>query len=429
MATKDTSEPAAGHLDAVRVAELKRVKLLATLVLVGTLTLFVIARALLPLHPAFGFVAAFAEAATIGGLADWYAVVALFRKPLGLPIPHTAIIPANKDRIADKLGEFIETNFLEAGPVEAKLREVDFASFIADWLSDRKRSTDLARFVLRLLPEALAAGETSGLTAFVTRRIVAQLQSIDLAPLITAALRGFVQQGRHRILFDDLLRGLHDALTRPETIAAIRDKVRDELPTLLRLYRADAFLVKKIVASATTFFEEVQSDASHPFRGEFDRMILSLVDQLETRPAYADRIAGLKRDLLARRELGELGRQFWSNTKTFIARSADGESTVLQNHLAHLFVEAGQALAVDQEMRAEINQGLVVVLRSLIAEQKSGVSAFIADQVKSWDMTQLIQLIETNVGKDLQYIRFNGSLIGGLAGLALHGAEVMLRLS
>jgi uncharacterized membrane-anchored protein YjiN (DUF445 family) len=230
-------------------------------------------------------------------------------------------------------------------------------------------------------------------------------------------------------LFDDLLRGLHDALTRPDTIAAIRDKVRDELPTLLRLYRADAFLVKKIVASATTFFEEVQSDPSHPFRGEFDRMILSLVDQLETRPAYADRIAGLKRDLLARRELGELGRQFWSNTKTFIARSADGESTVLQNHLAHLFVEAGQALAVDQEMRAEINQGLVVVLRSLIAEQKSGVSAFIADQVKSWDMTQLIQLIETNVGKDLQYIRFNGSLIGGLAGLALHGAEVMLRLS
>jgi uncharacterized membrane-anchored protein YjiN (DUF445 family) len=115
---------------------------------------------LLPVHPAFGFVAAFAEAATIGGLADWYAVVALFRRPLGLPIPHTAIIQSNQHRIADKLGEFIEVHFLEAAPVEAKLRQIDFGSFIADWLRDRKRSEDLARFALRLLPEAVSATET-----------------------------------------------------------------------------------------------------------------------------------------------------------------------------------------------------------------------------------------------------------------------------
>ena len=107
------------------------------------------------MHPAFGFVAAFAEAATIGGLADWYAVVALFKRPLGLPIPHTAIIQSNQHRIADKLGEFIEVHFLEAAPVEAKLRQIDFGSFIADWLRDRKRSDDLARFALRLLPEAV----------------------------------------------------------------------------------------------------------------------------------------------------------------------------------------------------------------------------------------------------------------------------------
>jgi uncharacterized membrane-anchored protein YjiN (DUF445 family) len=123
--------------DAARAAELRRVKALATVVLAGTLALFVTAKALLPLHPIFGFVAAFAEAATIGGLADWYAVVALFRRPLGLPIPHTAIIQSNQHRIADKLGEFIELHFLEAAPVEAKLRQIDFASFIAEWLRDR----------------------------------------------------------------------------------------------------------------------------------------------------------------------------------------------------------------------------------------------------------------------------------------------------
>ena len=414
--------------DAARAAELGRVKALATLVLTGTLALFVMAKLLLPVHPAFGFVAAFAEAATIGGLADWYAVVALFKRPLGLPIPHTAIIQSNQHRIADKLGEFIEVHFLEAAPVEARLRQVDFGSFIADWLRDRKRSTDLARFALRLLPEAVSATEASGLMNFVTRRITTQLQSIDLAPLAAGTLHAFVAEGRHQGLLDDLLRAVHETMTQPQTMAMIREKIRAELPTLLKLYRTDKFLLNKIVASATAFFEEVRSDPNHPFRGEFDRMVLSFVDRLGSDPVYAERIDGLKRDLLARPELAELARNIWSNTRSFIERSASGETQVLQHHLTGMFVAAGEALAGDLELRTEINQGLVAVFRSFIAEQKSGVSSFISDQVKAWDMGQLISLIEINIGRDLQYIRFNGSLIGGLAGLALYTAEVLLRL-
>jgi uncharacterized membrane-anchored protein YjiN (DUF445 family) len=414
--------------DAQRAAELRRVKALATLVLASTLALFVVAKWLLNVHPVFGFIAAFAEAATIGGLADWYAVVALFKRPLGLPIPHTAIIRSNQARIGDKLGEFIEVHFLESGPVEAKLKEIDFGSFIADWLRDRKRSDDLARFALRLLPEAFAATENSGLMTFIIRRLSTQLQSIDLAPLAAGTLRGFVQEGRHQVLFDDLLRVMHDTLTQKETMAMIREKVRAELPTLLRLYRADKFLVNKIVASATAFVEEVRSDPKHPFRGEFDRMVLSFVDRLGTDQTYIDRIDGLKRDLLARPELADLARTVWANTRSFIERSASGETQVLQHHLAGMFVAAGEALAGDPELRGEINKGLVAVLRSFIADQKSGVSTFISDQVKSWNMTQLISLIEINIGRDLQYIRFNGSLIGGLAGLALYTGEFLLRL-
>jgi uncharacterized membrane-anchored protein YjiN (DUF445 family) len=414
--------------DAARAAELRRVKLLATLVLAATFVIFLAARALLPVHPAFGFIAAFAEAATIGGLADWYAVVALFKRPLGLPIPHTAIIQSNQQRIADKLGEFIEVHFLESAPVEAKLRQIDFGAFIADWLRDRKRSEDLARFALRLLPEAIAATENSGLMTFVSRRITAQLMAIDLAPLAAGTLRAFVKEGRHRGLLDDLLRGVHETMTRAETMAMIREKIRAELPTLLKLYRADKFLVNKIVASASAFFEEVRNDPSHPFRGEFDRMVLTFVDKLGSDRAYADRIDGLKRDLLARPELGDLARNIWSNTRSFIERSASGETQVLQHHLTRMFMEAGEALAGDSELGAEINQGLVAVLRSFIADQKSGVSSFISDQVKGWDMGQLISLIEINIGKDLQYIRFNGSLIGGLAGLSLYTIEFLLRL-
>ena len=125
---------------------------------------------------------------------------------------------------------------------------------------------------------------------------------------------------------------------------------------------------------------------------------------------------------------GELGRNIWSNARAYLERSASGETQVLQQHLAGMFVRAGEALAGDAELRGEINQGLVAVLRSFIADQKSGVSSFISDQVKAWDMGQLIALIEVNIGRDLQYIRFNGSLIGGLAGLGLYTAEVLLRL-
>jgi uncharacterized membrane-anchored protein YjiN (DUF445 family) len=414
--------------DAERAAELRRVKALATLVLASTLLLFIVAKWLLSVHPVFGFIAAFAEAATIGGLADWYAVVALFKRPLGLPIPHTAIIQSNQARIADKLGEFIQVHFLEAGPVEAKLHEIDFGSFVADWLRDRKRSDDLARFALRLLPEAVSATESSGLMTFIIRRMSSQLQAIDLAPLAAGTLRGFVAEGRHQILFDDLLRVMHETLNQKETMAMIREKVRAELPTLLRLYRADKFLVNKIVSSATAFFNEVRSDPKHPFRGEFDRMVLSFVDRLGTDQAYIDRIDVLKRDLLARPELADLARTVWSNTRSFIERSASGETQVLQHHLAGMFVSAGDALAGDVELRGEINKGLVTVLRSFVADQKSGVSTFISDQVKAWDMAQLISLIEINIGRDLQYIRFNGSLIGGLAGLALYSVEFLLRL-
>jgi uncharacterized membrane-anchored protein YjiN (DUF445 family) len=418
----------AAPADAARATELRRVKWLATAVLAATFVLFLVSKALLPLHPVFGFIAAFAEAATIGGLADWYAVVALFKRPLGLPIPHTAIIQSNHKRIAEKLGEFIEKNFLEAGPVEAKLRQIDFAIFISDWLRDPKRSADLARFVLRLLPEALSATETSGLVKFIVRRVTARLLSIDLAPLIAGSARAFVQEGRHEGVLEDILRIMHQMLTQKETMTIIRDKVRAEMPTLLKLYRADKFVVNRIIASATKFFEEVRNDPKHPFRGEFERMLMSFVERLGSDRAFADRINGLKRDLLARPELEALARNIWANARSFVERSASGETQLLQQLLAKMFKESGEALAADAELRAEINQGLVAILRTVVAEQKSGVSIFIADQMKAWDMQQLISLIEINVGKDLQYIRFNGSLIGGLAGLTLYTLEYLLRL-
>ena len=418
--------PSLAAIDVQRAAELRRVKTLANAVLAGSLVVLLFARTMIGWHPAFGFVAAFAEAAAIGGLADWYAVVALFRHPLGLPIPHTAIIPSNQRRIGERLGEFIELHFLDAVAVRAKLNQTDFASFIANWLTDRTRSSRLASLVQRLLPGILGVAESSGLTSLVVRRIQKELNSIDLAPIAAGALRSFISEGRHQRLLEDLMAYVNEVLNKPDTLAAMRERIRTELPILLRLYQADVFLLKRIAASATAFFEDVRINTNHPVRSEFDRLAVSLIERLEGEPAFAARLAAVQHEVLSRPELGGLVAAFWSKVKNFVD-GATGKTVTLERLLAALLTEIGVQLAADTAMRDQINRPMVNIATSMIAEHKTGISSFIADQVKAWDTGQLVNLIENNVGKDLQYIRFNGALIGGLAGLFLYSAEALLR--
>ena len=418
-----TAIDAGAFEDAAKRASLRRTKAIATAALVACVAVFLGARALQTTWPAFAYVAAFAEAAAIGGLADWYAVVALFRRPLGLPIPHTAIIPANKDRIADNLGRFIETNFLAPGPVRAKLAEVDFAQLMADWLADEKRSRALSGFVARLVPQAVGALERSGLRDFVSRRIGEQLEKVEIAPLAADLLGTLTADRRHQQLLDELLRLVDGLLNDEETLAAMRDRIRRELPTLANLFKADAYLLKKIVASAGSLAGDVRADPDHPLRLEFDGFVDGFIRQLRTSPAYAARAEQLKRDLLARPQVRRLAGDFWSSLRAYVEQDINAENSVLRRHLAASFVEIGRQLARDPAIRGDMNQGFVVAFAAFVEQQKSGVSAFIADQVKGWDMVQLTRLVELNIGRDLQYIRFNGMLIGGLAGLALHIME------
>jgi len=414
--------------DAERGRSLRRIKLAATLLLVATAALFIVARHLEPLHWAWGYVAAFAAAATVGGLADWYAIVALFRRPLGLPIPHTAIVPRNHHRIAENLGEFIETNFLAPEPVEARLREVDFASLVADWLSDRERSAALAGFMVRLVPQALAAVEQSGLKGFLGKRAMAELERIELAPLAAGLLSAVTEKGRHQRLLDELLVALEKVLANEETLAALREKIRHELPALFNLYRADAYLLRKIVASTSAFIKDARGDANHPLRQEFNSFVANFIERLRTSKAFARRAESLKRDLLARREIATMAEGAWESVRAFLERDARADDSQVRRQLEVMLVDVGSQLARDPAIRAEINRGMVRVLADFVQSQKSGVGRFIADQVKSWDIDVLIGRIELTVGRDLQYIRFNGAMIGGLAGLALHALEQGLKL-
>lgn len=406
-----------------RARALSRVKWAATLLLVGTAALFGVARWLESTHWAWGYVAAFAAAATVGGLADWYAVVALFRRPLGLPIPHTAIIPRNHLRIADNLGSFIETNFLAREAVDEKLAEVDFAAQIAEWLSDRTRSAALARFVVGLLPQTLAAMDQSGLRRFMGERVRGELQRLELAPLAANLLSALKASGRHQRLLNELLAALDKVLADPATLEALREKIRKELPALFNLYKADAYLLRKIVASTVSFIEEAKVQPDHPLRREFDRFIAGFADRLRQSPDYARRLEAAKQDLLARPEVANLADRAWDGVRSWLERDLASDDSQVRRHLETMLVDVGRQLAEDAAIRAEINRGVVRLLGDFVQAQKSGVGRFIADQVKGWDIDMLIGRIELTVGRDLQYIRFNGALIGGLTGLVLHGLE------
>jgi uncharacterized membrane-anchored protein YjiN (DUF445 family) len=412
-----------------KLSALRRIKFLAAAALALCVLVFALAKSFQGNHPWLGFVAAFAEAAIIGGLADWYAVVALFRRPLGLPIPHTAIIPENQNRIADNLGRFIEANFLAPEPVREKLAEVDFAALVADWLADGDRAAGLSRFVARLVPRTLAAVEQSGLRDFLTSRMLEQIEKVPLAPLAAELLSALTDDRRHQKLFDELTRVVGRFLNDEQALATMREKIREELPSLFNLFRADAYLLKKIVASAGSLLEEVRADPEHPMRAEFDRFALGFVERLRTSRQYARRAEKLKRDFLGRPEVKSLAGDMWTSLRLFIEQDANAPSSMIREHLANMFVEVGRHLADDAQIRADMNQGFVVALASFVESQKSGVSKFIADQVKRWDLAQLTRLIEMNIGKDLQYIRFNGMVIGGLAGLALYTAERLVLIN
>ncbi|RUU13306.1 DUF445 domain-containing protein [Mesorhizobium sp. M7A.T.Ca.TU.009.01.3.2] len=406
-----------------KLSALRRTKFLAAAALALCVLVFALAKSFERTYPWLGFVAAFAEAATIGGLADWYAVVALFRPPLGLPIPHTAIIPENQNRIADNLGRFIEVNFLAPEPVREKLAEVDFSALVADWLADTERAAGLSRFVVRLVPQTLAAVEQSGLRGFVTSRMLEQIEKVPLAPLAAELLSALTDDRRHQKLFDEFTKVIGRFLNDEQALATMREKIREELPSLFNLFRADAYLLKKIVASAGSLLDEVRADPDHPMRAEFDRFAQGFVEKLRTSKQYAKRAEKLKRDFLARPEVKGLAGEMWASLSQFIEQDAKAPNSVVRAHLANMFVEVGRHLAGDAQIRADMNQGFVVALASFVDSQKAGVSTFIADQVKRWDLAQLTRLIEMNIGRDLQYIRFNGMIIGGLAGVVLYVAE------
>lgn len=425
----DTLPPASPVLqprkdEAVRRAELAAMKRVATGLLAVALLVFIATLVLEPAHPWLGFVRATAEASVVGGLADWFAVTALFRKPLGLPIPHTAIIPTQKDRIGKILGGFVQNHFLNRDVLAARLTSMRLAERGARWLSDPVHGTALARHAAVGLAKAVQSLPEGDISNMIRQSALTKLQSVQLAPMLSRLLSVVATDDRHQVLLDEALALVLNALEKNRE--ELRERIREESPWWVPA-PMDAAFHKRILAAATRLIEDVKADPHHPLRLKFDVSFRGFVDRLEHSPDMIRRTEELKLDLLDSPAVGEFASSLWSKARQSAAHySPDADAATLEP-LARGISAAGESLLADEAKLALLDAQIIEFVAAQLEHHRHEVAELIAATVRQWDPEVAAERIELAVGRDLQFIRLNGTLVGGLAGLVIYTVVYFLK--
>lgn len=365
---------------------------------------------------------AFAEAGMVGALADWFAVVALFRHPLGIPIPHTAIIPNRKNEIGDNLARFVAEHFLHPEVVRVKLESVNLARNAALWLKSpqgRDRVEDLGvgatRWVLGALHEARVR-------QFIGRLGSQRLAQFDLAPLLGRALDWMIQDGRHQDVLTQALRvalvALHDHRD------TIRGNVQRESPWWLPGFIDDRIVVQ-MLDRLETLLLELSLDPDHRLRGDFDRWLARWAATLQHAPEYRRWGEGLKQDLLANEGLQDYLYRLWLDLVEGLEADLADSASGFRRELGRLTESLAVELEQDPAMQDLVNRWLSQLAVAAVDENRLAIASLISDTVRSWDPAETSRRIEGAIGRDLQFIRVNGTLVGGLVGLIIHAVKIV----
>jgi len=379
------------------------------------------------------YLAAFSEAAMVGALADWFAVVALFRRPLNLPIPHTAIIPRNKDRIARGLSEFIEQNFLSSAAVVQRIAEFRPAHTLCQWLLKPDNVDTVAGYATRFVAYALTAVDDERVRRFLHRSITGMARNVDFAAAAAQVLDVLTENKRHHALLDAALKGLDDLLAREETRRFIAAEVAKSAPLLKRIsdwlqLDLDERAALKIAELAIAKVHEVRQDRDHELRKRFDTFVAGFIDRLKTDESLRRRVEAIRDELLASPALGSYIGGLWQEFRAWL--SADlgggkaagekaGASSVTHERVAAMVRAFGARLEADREIRQWIDEQILTAIPPLVEEHRAKIGRFVEDQINGWQEKKLVEELERHIGPDLQYIRINGTLVGGLAGLAI----------
>ncbi len=405
------------ELDELRRVRLRRAKLFAT-GLLGAAALVFLGTLLVHDPPAWvGYLRAAAEASMVGALADWFAVTALFRRPMGLPIPHTAIIPAKKDALGESLGAFVQQNFLAREIILGKLRTLGVASRIGGWLASPDNAARLgenAGDALAGLGEVLRDEDIHAAVEQIVRRRVA---ATPAAPIAARGLELAVAGGHHQVLLEAVLRGLSRFLE--DNRATLRARLGQESPWWVP-ETVDDVVFDKGLAVLQRFLEEVMSDPEHELRRQYDVRLRELADRLRTDPELAARAEAMKQDLLDQPAVREWTARLGREIKSSLTDAAGDPDSELRRRLQAGIVGFGDRLREDEALQAKVDGWLEQVVGYLVDQYRGELADLVTGTVRSWDTEQTSRKIELQVGRDLQWIRVNGTVVGGLAGLLIY---------
>jgi uncharacterized membrane-anchored protein YjiN (DUF445 family) len=399
-------------------------KVVATGLLVVMAAVFAAARALEAQHPALSYVKAFAEAAMVGGLADWFAVTALFRHPLGLPIPHTAIIPRNKDRIGEALANFLKENFLIPSVVARRMRNIDVAGAAGRFLqTPAGEGTRIRAGASRLIADIFESLDDERLGGIVKGAISSRIRKMEVSPLLGHALASSINEDRHVPMLEAAIRWTARALDANEPL--IREMVHKKANWVLKLAGLDSKLADAIIDGLRKLTVEMSTDPAHPVRIKIEEALVQLANDLQTRPETRQRVESITDQLLDNQSVSLWLDALWQKGREAIIRAARNPDAVMAGKLGEVLRSMGGTLEKDRRIRAAINQFARRATVGMAASYGGSIVKLVSETVRGWDARTVTARLESAVGRDLQYIRINGTLVGGMVGLVLRLVDTL----
>jgi uncharacterized membrane-anchored protein YjiN (DUF445 family) len=405
--------------------DLRRMKVIATGFLVGATLVFVAAHIWLA-HggPVWvGYVQAAAEAGMVGALADWFAVTALFRRPLGLPIPHTAIIPSKKDQIGDSLGEFVGSNFLAEDVVRDKLRRTELSRRAGSWLAEPANAERATAELSVAVRAAVTVLRDESVQDVLEHVVVRQLMAQPWGPPMGRVLAGVLADGTHHRMVDlvcdrafDWVRTNHDLVMRV---------VSDHAPTWSPRF-VDEMIADRLFNEVLSFAWAVKVDTGHPMRQAVDKFLVEFAQDLRTDPATIERTEQIKTQILAHPDVQALIGQTWSTVKSMILDAAADPSSTLRRRVADGIVAVGRRLRDDRSFQDKVDGWVEEAAGYVVRHYRAEITTLITDTVERWDAVETSRKVELQVGRDLQFIRINGTVVGSLAGLLIYTLSQLL---
>jgi len=402
-----------------RQRQLDRMKRRATGLLIFMAGVFVAAHLLEPGHHWLGYVRATAEAAMVGGIADWFAITALFRHPLNIPIPHTAIIPTRKDRIGRTLGNFVQHNFLSAQVLGAKLRAVGPSRRAAEWLRRPENAQAVARHVAAGLRSASDVVKDEDVHALLERSVIEPLRQRSIAPALAKGLMMLTANDRHQQLLDRVIQGLAGLIADNEGM--IRARIHRESPWWVPGF-VDDRVHAKVVAGIERTLVDVSTDTSHPLRRQFDELLTDWIVQLQESPATIARADAVKQQLFDHPTSRQLSASLWGEVKRMLDQRADPESDPAPGALERGLIALADGALEDEALLEKLDGWVVAAVLRVVEQHRHEVGGLIEHTVSGWDPAETSRRLELVVGRDLQFVRINGTLVGGLVGLLLYTA-------